>query len=125
MENKKIICIVCPNGCELYVKKLGEELIITGNKCSRGKDFAINEMIDPKRSISSTVKTIFENMPRLPVRTDTEISKERIIDLMKVLSNVLIDKPIRVNDVIVENVLDSGVNVISTSDLGYENRRTQ
>lgn len=70
---KTLTCIVCPNGCTVTIDKSGDDFIVKGNMCKRGRDFAINEMTNPKRSICSTVKTTIEGFPRLPVRTDGEV----------------------------------------------------
>ena len=116
---KKLTCIVCPNGCELTIEKSKEQWIVEGNLCPRGKDFAINEMINPKRSICSTVKTVYKEMPRLPVRTDGEIPFQDIFPLMKLLSTVVIDHPVHNGEKVIENPFDTGVNVIATSDMYY------
>ncbi len=117
MELKKITCIVCPNGCKLTITEENEELFIEGNKCKRGREFGINEIKNPLRSIASTVNTIYKEMPRLPVRTDGLIPKNRIFNVMGEISKVIITEPIDINEVIIENVLNTGVNIISTSSL--------
>lgn len=117
MEIKKITCIVCPNGCKLTITEENEELFIEGNKCKRGREFGINEIKNPLRSIASTVNTIYKEMPRLPVRTDGLIPKNRIFNVMGEISKVIITEPIDINEVIIENVLNTGVNIISTSSL--------
>lgn len=116
---KKLTCIVCPNGCELIVNKNNDQWTVTGNLCPRGRDFAINEMTNPKRSICSTVKTIFKEAPRLPVRTDGEIPLKDIFPLMRLLSTVVIDKRVHGGEIIIENALNTGINVIATSDMCY------
>lgn len=117
MCDKDLICIVCPNGCNLNIKKIDDEFVVTGNRCKRGKDFAISEIISPKRSICSTIKTTSKTTPRISVRTDGEIPLDKIFNLMKKLSEITIDHPIHVGDTIIENVLNSGVNIIATSEL--------
>ena len=114
----KMICISCPNGCNLEVeKKDNGEIIVTGNKCPRGKTFAEKELTAPTRSLTSTVATIFKTMPVVSVRTDGEIPKERMFDLMKIINSITIDKPLKVGSIVAENVLDSGVNLIITTDM--------
>lgn len=117
MELKKITCIVCPNGCKLTIIEENEELLVEGNKCKRGIEFGINEIKNPLRSIASTVNTIYKEMPRLPVRTDGLIPKSKIFNVMREISKVIITEPIDINEVIIENVLNTGVNIISTSSL--------
>lgn len=116
---KKLTCIVCPNGCEISIEKSEGDWIVTGNLCQRGKEFAINEIINPKRSICSTVKTIYKEVPRLAVRTDGEIPFKDIFPLMKLLSTVIIDRHVHSGEVIIENAINTGVNVIATSDMDY------
>lgn len=117
MELKKITCIVCPNGCKLTIIQENEELLVEGNKCKRGMEFGINEIKNPLRSIASTVNTIYKEMPRLPVRTDGLIPKSKIFNVMREISKVVITNHVDINEVIIENVLNTGVNIISTSSL--------
>ena len=56
---KKMICIVCPNSCELKISEEGEQIAVSGNMCPKGIDFAVAELTNPMRTISSTVKTSF------------------------------------------------------------------
>ena len=56
---KKLVCIVCPNSCELEITETESGISVSGNKCKRGVSFATDEMTAPKRTISSVVKTAF------------------------------------------------------------------
>ncbi|OYT14596.1 MAG: molybdopterin oxidoreductase [Bacteroidetes bacterium 4572_77] len=116
---KELTCIVCPNGCLLNVDKKNDEWIVEGNLCPKGIEFAINEMTNAKRSICSTVNTIFKNTPRLPVRTDGEIPKKLIFPLMKEINAVTLERYVTTGEIIIENVLNTGINVIATSDIEY------
>lgn len=114
---KEFNCIGCPRGCLLHVEEENGEFIVTGNTCDRGKEFAISEMTAPKRTICSTVKTVFNDAPVLPVRVSADIPKEKIFDVMKEINAVTLTERIGRGDVIIENVLGLGVNVISTSSV--------
>lgn len=114
---KEMTCIVCPNGCSLVVDDSKDPIEVSGNKCPRGKQFAINELIHPMRTICSTVKTTYHNVPVVPVRVTSEIPKEQIFPVMKEINQVLIKQPLGVNDVVIENVLGLGVDVIITSNI--------
>jgi len=116
---KELVCIVCPNGCVLKIEKQNDKWQIEGNLCHKGKDFAIEEMTTAKRTITTTVKTSYKKLPYLPVRTDKGIPKKLIFPLMKLINEVIIKKPVHSGEIILENVFDSGVNVISTSDMYY------
>ena len=112
-----LVCITCPRGCTINIEKDGNDWNVTGNSCKKGKEFAINEMTNPMRTICSTVKTTNPNAPVLPCRVSADIPKDRIFDVMKEINKVVVDKPLGRGDVIIENVLGLGVDVISTSDL--------
>ena len=70
MIMKELVCIVCPNSCKLSISENGE---VTGARCPRGKKFATEELTCPKRTVCTTVATVFDDYPVLPVRTETEI----------------------------------------------------
>ena len=112
-----MICIVCPMGCKLSVEMKDENIIVQGNNCKRGEEFAKSEIINPVRTLTTTVKTIFKEMPLLPVRTDGEIPKGKVFDAMKVLNKVVIDYEVNCGDVILENIIGSGCNVIATNSI--------
>lgn len=112
-----LVCIVCPNGCRLTVTIDGEDITVTGQKCPKGKTYAIAEMTEPKRSVTTTVRTVFEEAPVLPVRTNGEIPKDKIFDLMKLLDGFILNKRIKRGEAILRNVFDSGVDVIATSGM--------
>jgi len=114
---KKITCIVCPNGCKLSVENDHEEYIVKGHKCQRGITFAIQEMKDPRRTLCTTVKTAFKEIPRLSVRTDGEIQKSLIGPLMQKLRKIEVKEPVSVGKIIEENVFETGVNVIATTNI--------
>lgn len=116
---KNLTCIVCPKGCNISVEALPKGYEISGNQCSRGKEYALNEMTNPRRSITSTVKTVFKEIPRLPVRTDEETELKNIFPIMEALNSVKIDHAIHTGEIVVLNILGTGVNIIATSDM-YE-----
>jgi CxxC motif-containing protein len=114
---KNITCIICPKGCDISVELVDEVYKISGNKCARGKEYALNEMTNPMRSLCSTVKTIYKEFPRLPVRTDKEIDIINIFAVMKEINKVEINHPVHGGEIIVSNILNTGVNIIATSDM--------
>lgn len=112
---KKLTCIVCPNGCQLEIDDVTQK--VTGNKCPRGVPFAISELTNPRRSITSTVRTILPEYPVIPVRTDGEIAKEKISDLMFLLKSVVIKEYLPIGTIIIHNVFESNINVITTANM--------
>ena len=114
---KKLVCIVCPNSCELEITEGENGLSVSGSKCKRGVQFALDEMTAPKRTISSVVKTAFAQVPVLPVRVSAEIPKDKIFDVMNEINHVTVTKRVGRGDPVIKNVLSLGVDVIATSDI--------
>ena len=111
---KELICIICPNGCRL---KVDENFNVTGNKCPRGAVYAKNELTHPTRTITSTVKIISKSERVLPVKTSLAIPKEKIFEAMKEINKITVKAPIKLGDIVIENLLGLGVNVISTKEI--------
>ena len=109
---KELICIVCPNGCHLKVDTQ-HDYAVTGNKCERGVDYGKAELISPVRMVTSTVKLQSAHSCRLPVKTNTSIPKNRIFDVMKVLEDLTVCAPVKTGDVLLENVLGTGANIVA------------
>lgn len=114
---KQLVCIGCPRGCRLTIEEKDGEFIVSGNSCPRGKAFAVSEMTMPKRTICSTVKTLFPDVPVLPVRVSDDIPKDKIFDVMREINAVTLTERIGRGDAVIKNVLGLGVDVIATSDL--------
>ena len=114
---KEFNCIGCPRGCLLRVEEENGEFTVSGNSCENGRKFAVSEMTEPKRAICSTVKTVFADVPVLPVRVSADIPKDKIFDVMREINSVTLDKRISGGDAVIENVLGLGVDVISTSNV--------
>lgn len=116
---KKIICVVCPNGCELSVDDNGN---IMGNRCLRGLEFAKQELTMPLRSLSSTIKTIFPNIPVVPVKVNKPIPKDKIFMVMKEINQVRLDKRLNANDIIIKNIAQTGADLVLVSDILKEDK---
>ena len=115
-------CIVCPNGCEITAEYEDSNILsVTGATCSKGEEYVRQELTAPKRTICSVVKTVFADAPVLPVRVSADIPKEMIFDVMGEINSVTLTERIGRGDVVIENVLGLGVDVISTSDLLKQN----
>ena len=115
MERKELICIGCPLGCNLTVEMDGGQVVsVNGNTCKRGDDYARKELTDPRRIVTSTVPVAGGNLPVVSVKTATDIPKGKIRECLIALKEVTLTAPVQIGDVIVENVADTGVDVIAT-----------
>ena len=111
---KEFICIVCPRGCHLTVD---DNMNVTGNTCPKGKVYALNEITNPTRMITSTVAIESSELNRLPVMTSSPIPKGKIFDVMEEINKVRIKAPVRINDVVIKNVLGLDSDIIATRNI--------
>lgn len=120
MDKKEMICIVCPVGCHMEVVKDGkteEGYAVSGNQCLRGKVYGIKEMTNPTRVLTTTVKITEGSLPRLPVTTKGAIPKELLMAAMEVINKAEVAAPAKVGQVIIKNLLDTGVDVVATRSM--------
>jgi len=117
MEKFEVICLVCPLACNITLSvQKGKVIDVTGFKCNKGEEYALQEYISPQRILTSTVKTTDKSKPLLPVITTVPISKKLLIPCMKILAQEEIHPPVKIGQVIVKNIM-TGVDVIATRNL--------
>lgn len=90
---------------------------VVGAKCKRGESFARTELTCPMRTVTTSVKTTVENFPVVSVKTDGEIPKEKIFPLINLLKEVVIKYPVPIGTVVLSNVFDTGVNIVTTTNM--------
>ena len=111
-------CIVCPNGCEIEAEYEGTDVIsVTGNLCPKGKTYVTQELIDPRRTIATSVRVIGGTMPLTSVRLTHAIPKDRIFDVMREINRVELAAPVSIGDTVIRDVLGLGSDVIVTKNI--------
>lgn len=115
-HEKDIVCIVCPNGCRIHCVQTLDGVHCTGQQCKRGEAYALAELTHPMRTLTTSVKTVFPEAPVISVRTDGEIEKAKLLDAAKALDEIVLRQRVKIGDVIAQNICNTGVNVICTSD---------
>ncbi len=113
---KELICIVCPKGCHLKVDE-NNDYKVTGNGCERGVEYGKNELINPMRVITSTVKIEGALHRRCPVKTNTSIPKGKMMEVVKELDSITLKSPVNVGDVVIKNVANTGADIVSTKSM--------
>ncbi len=117
-ETMKMICITCPMGCTLEVTHDGKTITkVDGNQCKKGLGYAEGEITDPRRMVTSTVKVRGARHPLVPVYTAAPIPKPLIFDLAKALRRIQLEAPVRMGQVVMENALGTGVNILASRDM--------
>ena len=110
---KDIICIVCPNSCHLSIDSKTNKVI--GQLCPRGEAFALQELTEPLRTLTTSVRTVFAHKPLVSVRTAGEVPKRLVPEIMRLLQPIVIDQPLPRGSVILDNVAGTSIAVITTS----------
>lgn len=111
---KEFTCIVCPRGCRLTID---DNLNVTGNTCPRGKQYAIDEVTNPKRMITSIVRVKNRENEVVSVKTSNAIPKGMIFDVMNEINKVQVNAPTKIGDIAIKNVLDTGVDIVITKNI--------
>ena len=100
-------CIVCPNGCEITAQYEGAEVSsVTGATCPKGKDYVLQELTDPRRTIATSVPVDGGELPLVSVRLNRPIPKEDIFRA-----------PTAIGQVAIPNVCDLDADVIITQSV--------
>lgn len=114
---RELTCIVCPRGCQLVVELDGKNVLsVSGNICPRGKKYAENECTNPMRTITTTAKTSDGGV--VAVKTETTIPKEKMFECMEKINAAVVELPVCVGDVILEDVC--GSRVVATQNKAAE-----
>ena len=112
----KLICIACPKGCHLQVDE-ANDYAVTGNSCEKGIAYGKQELLAPARVLTTTVQITNALHKRLPVHSKEEIPKELIEKCVRALDNVCVNAPVRCGQVILPNILDTGVDIVASRDM--------
>ena len=119
IEKRHFTCVICPIGCEIDVEvKDGEIVSMEGNKCTKSEDFVRQELVEPMRTLTTTVRIEGARWPMLPVRTDRPIPKRLFFDVMKEVAGVEMRAPVKVSDVVLKDVAGSGADIIASRNMG-------
>ena len=111
-------CVVCPNGCTVSAEYDGAELFgIRGHQCPRGAEYVRRELVDPHRTLSTTVPIRHAPLPLCSVRLTKPIPKDKIFAVMAEIKKCSLDAPVKIGDVVLRNVLGLDSDVIVTKNL--------
>jgi CxxC motif-containing protein len=118
MNIKELTCIGCPLGCNLEIEINNNKIInIKGHSCKRGLEYGEKECTNPTRILTTTVKVIGGESEVVAVKTEKDISKKLIVNCIGELKKVKINAPVHIGDVILYDILNTGVNIIATMNV--------
>lgn len=120
MNTKELVCTVCPNSCCLAVEmnENGQAESVAGNRCPRGDAFARQEVVCPMRVLTSTVliRTKDGEQALLPVRSSDSFALSKHQQAMALIRHTSIKTPVKTGDVVIRNLLNTGVDIIASCD---------
>ena len=104
-------------GCDITVEIAdnGDILSVTGNTCKRGDAYARAECTNPVRSLATTVKVDGGIHNVVPCKSAGSLPKDKIMECMKVINTAEVKAPVALGDILVENILDTGINIVATN----------
>ena len=114
---RELTCIGCPMGCRLTAEFDGKEVTaVSGNGCGVGARYAREELTNPKRMVTALVRVAGTERP-LPVKTAAPIEKCLVFDCLAALEQAEAHLPVHIGDVILRDVLGTGVDVVASADM--------
>lgn len=113
MDEREIICIVCPSSCHITVKGDKKEVFeVSNHGCRRGEEYAKQEYLSPVRILTTTAKAKGYVSPVISVRTDKSIPKELLFRCMEEIRKIEVEAPFYVGKPVIKDILGTGVNVV-------------
>ena len=113
-KTRNLTCIVCPRGCQMVVTLSDEGKVeeVVGNFCKRGVGYANDECTNPKRTVTSTMRTVGGGV--VAVKTSGSVPKGVMFDVMAEINRTNAPDDVKIGDVVIENVCGTGINVVAT-----------
>ena len=116
-ETLQFNCTTCPSECLLTVEverdangAVVKVRSVTGNNCPRGDTFAHQELACPMRVLTMTVAvSCGDEALLIPLALHAQA--------MDLIRGVVVEAPIRMGDVVLENLLDTNINLIASMDI--------
>lgn len=106
-------CKICPMHCDLTIERDHNSFIVRGNKCPQGKKYALREKEEPSRVLFSRVLLDNGPMSRLHVKTDRVVPNHIKDKCIEIIEKTRVEAPVLKGDILIENILDTDINVVS------------
>jgi len=114
----RLTCILCPVGCELEVRRSERGLDVQGHRCEKGIGFATEEVLYPKRNLATSVPIEGSETRLVSVRLSDRVPREMIFPILREIAKLRPVAPVRRGQVLIANVLGTGVDVMATRTVG-------
>ncbi len=111
---KELTCIVCPRGCRLQVD---DDMNVTGNFCPRGKQYALSELTNPVRTITTSIRVSNRSHTLVSVKTTNPVPKGKIFEVMEEIDKISVKAPVRIGQIVKTKVLGLDSDIVITKNI--------
>lgn len=114
-NKKRLTCIICPLSCVIDTEYTPRGIkSITGHQCKKGELYANEELFNPTRTLTTTIKVDGGVLPLVSVKTDKPIPKDKIFSVMAEVMRVTLIAPVTLGDIIIKNIQNTKANIVAT-----------
>jgi len=108
------VCPRCTNACVItYYVEFDRIIKIKDNMCPKGEEYIREKGAIPDSICSATVFVRNGIVSKAEVRTAKPVPGPRVAEVEKALKTLEVDAPLEFGKVVVENFLDTGIDLIS------------
>ncbi len=116
MPAQEMTCIVCPMGCRMTVTEKDGAIVVSGHTCKRGEKYGIQEYTKPMRTVTTSIRLKGGKRPVVSCKTRDQIAKSDIPAVLRCCKEKIASSPVKIGDVLIENVAGTGIDIVATSD---------
>lgn len=111
---KEFTCIICPRGCILQID---DNQNVTGAFCPRGREYAIREITNPVREITSSIRVYNRPFTLVSVKTSAPVPKNKIFEVMAEIDKLITVAPTMIGQIVKQNILGLNVDIVITKKI--------
>lgn len=111
---KEMTCIICPRGCHLVIDENNK---VSGNTCIRGEKYALSELTNPVRTITSSIRVLNREDTLVSIKTSAPIPKGMIFKVMEEINKLGVNAPTHIGDIAKKDILGLGVDILITKNI--------
>jgi CxxC motif-containing protein len=105
-------------GCNIEVDGEGSTInSVKGYTGNRGLEYAKTEFVNPERILTTLVKIDGVENDLLPVRSNKRVPKDKVLLIVEEIKKISVKLPIKMHQVIIENVCNTGADIVATKEL--------
>jgi len=116
MNEKKIMCIICPMSCVINTS-LGNTEELSGARCPRGIEYALQELDNPLRTFSTSIPVVGGDRKRLSVKPLSYVPRHCIEAIIRELATTMVFAPIQAGDTVIANLNGTGMSLIALQSI--------